>query len=322
MLLAKGNSPSQRTGSRNALRTLFMNCARVVLVVLIRSCSWAVPQTMQLGSGFSVARAWTSMRIPTGRCTRKVVCRQGRGHQAVGWGIVKHHQKRLQAYKGAGCGMRIPTRRCTRKVVCRQGREQQAVSWGHWQAVPVVLCTPADTASAERSAGRAVPGQSNAQQTACRPSLQQERREGQEVPEQQERKQEKRRLQGQTWLQQGQGLLFIRRPADETAAAASSTRPGCNQRPLGHRTAHLASLRHPCQQLQRLNHNEARDDGVGGRNGVNDVAGHALQHDSMAVTKQGLSNAQIGLRSVAQGVQHTLQAPTSAPKQAETVAAV
>ena len=69
-----------------------MNCARVVLLVLICSCSWAVPQTMQLGVGFSVAKAWTSMRMPTGRCTRKVVCSQGREQQVVSWGSVKHYQ--------------------------------------------------------------------------------------------------------------------------------------------------------------------------------------------------------------------------------------
>ena len=37
------------------------------------------------------------MCSPTERCTKKVVCRQGREQQAVSWSIVKHHQKRLQA---------------------------------------------------------------------------------------------------------------------------------------------------------------------------------------------------------------------------------
>ncbi len=52
-----------------------------------------------------------------------------------------------------------------------------------------------------------------------------------------------------------------------------------HHQPLPHllvQEARVAGLWRPRQQLQRLEHNETRDDGVGGGNCVDDVACHAL----------------------------------------------
>ncbi len=128
---------------------------------------------------------------PTGRCTQAVVCRQGRGRQAVSWGVVKlgrwcsacaqmlHQDKGLQA-----------------------GYQEGDLQAGQYQG------------KARR--GRRLAGQSH-------PCSRRGMNRG--PPEQQEEKEITNEVAGPDIAAMGARFHFSGRPADATAAAPSSTRP-------------------------------------------------------------------------------------------------